>query len=539
MKKVLIFVTLILFTFLGACSLGNTTNLITTENPTTNFNETTYVSTSQTTDFFTTITNTTLPITTTNTTSPITTADETVLLDEIQEIYLYSTNDFHGGAYADLDSFSLIGEKILDAKSNNDHVIALANGDMLQGTAISNYYYGKPLIEAMNAADFNGFVIGNHEFDWGIEKIESYSDGNLANGEANYPFLAANIVYKDSLLPLDFTEPYIISEKNDVKVGIIGVIGNVIDSIAASRVEDFTFLDPVTTIEKYAKILRTEEMVDIVIVYIHDGSYINNDIAMLSGDQRVDAVFNGHYHQKESYVYEREGLDLVSAQVQSNSYSLLAEIKIEYNIITDQLVSIESKTISESYLPNSSNDIDELFNEYKTDEVYLNFVNQILAESEYEFDRYDLGPWGASVIRDYLNVDIAAVNYGGFRVNMEQGNITMGDLITIYPFDNVIKTSMMTGLQFQEFYLTNPRDVTFDDKITTDGYRVYIDGAAIDLDKYYTVAAVDYIFDKTEFDFLDGINITYTGKYMRDLLIEDLLNNQGVFNPYSGTSYQE
>ncbi|MFO7911107.1 MAG: 5'-nucleotidase C-terminal domain-containing protein, partial [Desulfotignum sp.] len=56
------------------------------------------------------------------------------------------------------------------------------------------------------------------------------------------------------------------------------------------------------------------------------------------------------------------------------------------------------------------------------------------------FSPEDLVEWGASVIRDYANVDIGATNTGGFRVDMDAGTITMGDMMTIYPFDNVIKT---------------------------------------------------------------------------------------------------
>jgi hypothetical protein len=51
------------------------------------------------------------------------------------------------------------------------------------------------------------------------------------------------------------------------------------------------------------------------------------------------------------------------------------------------------------------------------------------------------------------------------------------------------------------------------------------------------VGAVDYIFDKTDYDFLLGEDITYTGKFMRDLLVEDLLNSTSPFNPYNGSSY--
>ena len=52
--------------------------------------------------------------------------------------------------------------------------ILIHNGDAFQGSYVSGTYYGLPLVEAFNVIGFDCFVIGNHEFDWGIEKIAAY-----------------------------------------------------------------------------------------------------------------------------------------------------------------------------------------------------------------------------------------------------------------------------------------------------------------------------------------------------------------------------
>jgi 2',3'-cyclic-nucleotide 2'-phosphodiesterase (5'-nucleotidase family) len=527
---------------LVGCSLTTETQTQTTEtSQTSQSNQTT--ETSLTTESSTNSTGVSSTLTTEITTEISTdnTVETTEEYDRYQDIYLYSTNDFHGGAYIDYNQFSLISGKIQEMRSSYDHVIALSNGDMLQGTAFSNYYYGKPFIEAMNIGEFDGFVIGNHEFDWGIEKIAEYNDGLFENGEANYPFLAANIVYKDSLEPLEFTIPYIISEVNGVKVGVIGLIGDVINSIAYSRVENILFLDPLETIENYAYELRVNQEVDVVVVYIHSDSSINMDIASLSGNYKVDAVFNGHSHWNEASYITRTGVDLAYAQSSSKDYSLLAEIKITFDLEIEEVIEVSPRTYAESELTSYDQGVIDIFNDYSTDQVYLDFINQILSFSEGSFDRSDLAPWGASVIRDYLGIDFGAVNTGGFRVNMEYGDITMGEMITIYPFDNVIKTTEMTGQQITDFlseinYYNN--DVVFDDSLTFDGTTAYVNNIPIVLNQLYTVGAVDYIFDKTDYDFIEGINISYTGIYLRDLLVEDLLNTES-FSPYDGSNYVE
>ena len=560
MKKLIIFTITLAFTFLVGCSFLTTdtptTETLTditdtfassssstdysTDNPTTS-----EVITDFTTDVYTTIAPTTQSPTTQAPTTQVPTTQTpttTEAFDRYQDLYFLSINDFHGGAYAGIDSFSYIAGEVKYMKENYDNVFAVSNGDIFQGTAISNYYYGRPLVEAMNEAGFDGFTIGNHEFDWGIEKIADYKDNSGENGEMNYPILAANIVYKDTQQPLEFTTPYIIKETSGVRVGIIGLIGEVIDSIAASRVENIEFLDPIDVIKEYTSYLRTIEDIDVIVVYIHDGSdYLKYDIASLSGDYLVDAVFFGHRHKDEaSTVYDnREDLPLVYAQTNAYQSSLLAKIRLTYDLVEDKLVNFSVGTLSISELRNST-EVEMLIDYYENNPEFQNFVNEVLATSQYEFDRYDLAPWGASVIRDYLGIDVGAVNAGGFRVNMSQGQVTMGDMVVIYPFDNVIKTSRLTGEQLRNFYIdinNGGGDVVFDDGLSYDGSTLYINGSPVVLNQYYTVGAVDYIFDKTEYDFIQGIDITYTGYFMRDLLVQDLKNTTSTFNPANGTSY--
>ena len=311
------------------------------------------------------------------------------------------------------------------------------------------------------------------------------------------------------------------------------------DSIAASRVQNIEFLDPVDVIEDYSKYLRTEKAVDIVVVYIHSGSEINFEIASLTGDSRVDVVFNGHTHKTEASTIEINGSNLIYAQASSNQYSLMAKIKLTFDRERKEITNFDATILSQSDIFETDNEVDSIFETYKTDTTYLEFVNEVLTYAEDDYGRYDLGKWGATTIRDYLGIDIGAVNYGGFRTTMYQGEVTMGDLVVIYPFDNVIKTSKMTGKQITDFYLSNPYDVAFDYGLTSDGYTVYLNDTPLEPGKYYTVGAVDYIFDKTDFDFIDGIDITYTGQYMRDLLVMDLIASNNSFNPANKTSYKE
>lgn len=463
--------------------------------------------------------------------STTTTHPDNVTLD------FYSLNDFHGGAYTNIDTLSFIGGYLLAAKANNPYSIFIATGDIFQGTALSNYYHGRPIIDVFNEIGFSAFTLGNHEFDWGIEEIAAYSDGLEENGEAHFPFLAANIVYIDTQEHLPWTEPYQIVEINGLRVGIIGVIGEVINSISASRVENIEFLDPVLTIYDYAEVLRTQEDCDVVIASIHGYSLTQDyEIAGFTGDHYVDAVFNGHTHSDVGQTLARPGTGMPIAQASSSNSSVIAKISLNYNYPTNTVSSGYGRTYPKDQMNPYNSTISNILTTYQNDPIYTSFVSQVLATTPSYISRYDLPTWGASVIRDYLGVDIGILNSGGFRVSIDSGNITMGDLVEVYPFDNYLKTVKLTGLDiFNLFY--DDGDVVFDDEITASGGNLYINGVLMLDSQLYTVAAVDYVFDKTNYPFLSGVDVTQTIYLMRDLLAQDLLNCVGAFSPFNGSNY--
>ncbi|MFA5006866.1 MAG: 5'-nucleotidase C-terminal domain-containing protein [Candidatus Izemoplasmatales bacterium] len=547
MKRILILLLSLLAVLSAAgCGMISTTTTVTTA---TTSAPTSTTSTLPITGTVPTSTGTTTTETTTTTAPTSGSTVSTTTAERYQTIELFSMNDVHGGAYYtslsynyDAKAFSKAAALLANKQENEDDVIVLASGDMFQGTALSNYYYGRPLLEVMNYVGFDAFTIGNHEFDWGIDKIAAYADGNTSNGEADFPFLAANIVSVETGEPMPWTRPYAIVDVNGVKVGIIGVIGAVINSISASRVVGYEFLDAADTVAEYAEYLRTTEGCRVIVASIHEySSATNNEIANLTGNRKVDAIFNGHSHTSIASSIVRSGTALPFAQTSSYPNSLIAKITLVYDRQAGQVSAGAAEIIGNTGLTQSA-EANAILAEYETEPGYVEFVGEALATAQYAFSSSLLAPWGASAIRDYAGVDIGAVNAGGFRVTMEQGTVTMGDMITIYPFDNYIKTCEMTGAQITAFYesvMEKSDDVVFDDGV---GYSygmglLTIDGMTVDPDAWYTVGAVDYIFDKTYYDFLDGRNITTTSFLIRDFLVEDLRNHTTAFNPANGTAF--
>ena len=92
---------------------------------------------------------------------------------------------------------------------------------MFQGTAISNLTYGGVVVDVLNNIGMNAFTIGNHEFDWGDQKIIDFKN-NSAQVQANFPFLGANIYRKSTNQRAEWVDDYVIIERGGLKIGIIG-----------------------------------------------------------------------------------------------------------------------------------------------------------------------------------------------------------------------------------------------------------------------------------------------------------------------------
>ena len=124
---------------------------------------------------------------------------------------------------------------LMNAYKENSATVVLSSGDMWQGSAESNLTRGAIITEWMNEMDFVSMTLGNHEFDWGSEYID-------ANRElAEFPILAINIFDKSTGERADYCEASVIVERNGVKIGIIGAIGDCKSSISSSYVTDVDF----------------------------------------------------------------------------------------------------------------------------------------------------------------------------------------------------------------------------------------------------------------------------------------------------------
>ena len=442
------------------------------------------------------------------------------------ELHVLYINDTHGAILEDGNQMGLvnIASYVDYVESQEDHVLFISGGDLLQGSLLSNYYYGAPIIEALNLMNHEAFTLGNHEFDWGLNIILDYFNGNHEI-QANYPLLAANVFYSNTETQPEGIQPYTIVTRGDLRIGIIGTIGYGLESsIATSRVTGYEFRDPVTYVSYYANYLRTNEEVDLVISIDHGArSDTNQGIGNLTGSSRVDAMFNGHTHQNSLTFIAREGLDM--PVMQSAAYGQVVG-HLTLDISRNGLENYQAQNLGFNQMPSNMTinpEIEALIDSYY-DEVEPLMTHVILPSSSY-YSRNDLTQYMAKLMALKTNAVVGIHNGGGTRTDLAYNEgITVAKLYEIFPFDNRIKTVYLKGSVIQALIGSfSSSEVFVLDNMT------FID------DEDYLVATNDYLFDKETLPFLSGTGMMDTGLYIRDIFLSVVETQAETYASFSMT----
>ncbi len=420
-------------------------------------------------------------------------------------INIFSINDNHGDFFQNSFGMDLIASGI--NANSGDYNIKIANGDLLQGTYVSSSQRGLPMLDALNAMQFDCFVLGNHEFDWGLDVIAKYKDGDLTNGEANFPFLGANIIERATGKRPSWIDPYTIVEVGGVKVGIIGLIGEYQESsILATYSDPYNFVNGDQLVKNYAEELRVDKGCDIVIVAVHD--YDTSFTPTLqkwadySGNSNVDAIFCGHSHQYINDVYTGADGDTVPVLQNMGNGETFAQLKLTL----DNANQITKKT---GMVHNTSS--------YTSDGALADVIakhmdvieagNEVIATTATNLSRSKLGSYACQSMKDRFDADIAIINTGGVRNTIEAGQITQADVFQVFPFENQVILCQLSGSKLQAYLSANSSNI-------------YYTSLSIDTSQTYTVAVIDYVFYGAYFDDYRPQTYTNTQVIMRELMIQ-------------------
>ena len=431
-------------------------------------------------------------------------------------------NDTHG-AFTDSNTGYSIGRvdtlvELLEI-TNGDYVF-IHNGDAFQGSYVSGETYGRAMVEALNASGVDCFVLGNHEFDWGIDKIAAYADGDPSNGEADFPFLGANIYLKGTTTRPDWIDAYTIIEQEGVKIGVIGIMGDDQESSILTRyVEDYDFVDPINIVEDVATYLRETAECDTVVVAAHDYTpYTNKKLAGLEGSGRIDAIFCAHTHQDISEKLTRSDGAVIPVVQCNHKNNNVQEVILSFDENREYVTFSAQKYSPEKY--GISEDVLDIISRYQN---LIDESKEVIGVCDGYLSKSTLGRYSVDAMLDdeyagysFGEVDVAIMNTGGIRATINGGDITRAEVFEVFPFNNAVVLVNISGTKIKQLYSQNRNYlyIDVDDSI----------GDCYDLQDnvIYQLAVIDYVFENTrysQFDHLKSEDYVVTEIILRDLLM--------------------
>jgi len=169
-----------------------------------------------------------------------------------------------------------------------DRVLLLHAGDFSQGTSYFSELKGELEPEIINAMGYDVVEIGNHEFDNGIEALEA----RLRKID-KAQLVCSNIDFSPFGLD-ELIKPYVVVEKNGVKVGMIGLDADLSKMVTKTVSMRMQMLDNVEVTNKWSDFLRNQQHCDLVILLSHIG--YEEDQELVPFTHGIDIVIGAHSH---------------------------------------------------------------------------------------------------------------------------------------------------------------------------------------------------------------------------------------------------
>ena len=366
-------------------------------------------------------------------------------------IDILSVNDFHGAL---LESgrnpgAAKFGAFLRSEWAKNPHgTVFLSAGDMFQGSPDSNLLYGKTVVEVLNALHLDAMTLGNHEFDWGLDKLRARV------AESTFPYVSANVREKDGKGRLNFVDPYVMLERCGVKIAVVGIVTpETAYTTGPKIVAPFEFRDPTAVLKDVLPVVRRQGA-ELVIVLSHLASEQEQENGQVTGDAAVlpqavpgiDAIVSGHSHRMVAG--KVDGVPIVQAYYNGRALGKISFVysRREQKILASFVQSMATPVQGAKADPEIAAIVDRSQSEIApVKNVPLGYTAAELSHDRAELSV--LGEWSCDVLRQTAKVDIAFQNGGGLRTSIPAGAITMGNLYEVMPFDNTLVTMDLTGDQ--------------------------------------------------------------------------------------------
>lgn len=338
--------------------------------------------------------------------------------------------------------------------------LLLDAGDQFQGSLFYTHYKGMEVAELMGTLGYEAMAIGNHEFDDGAEGLEAFA------ARVPFPLLMANAdLSKVPALGTRIRGSTVI-EKGAERIGVIGLAPENTQELASPG-SAIAFLDPVEAVRNEVKSLTADGITKIVVLS-HSGIEVEKRIAEAVGG--VDVIVGGHSHTLLSNTAEGAsgpypllikgpGGRAVPIVQAGSSGKYLGRLEVSF----DESGQV-TQAVGDPILLDASIAEDAAIKARiaKLAEPLAALRSEVVAEAAAVIDgsrevcrtaECAMGTLVADAMLDRgaaQGVTIAITNGGGLRASIDAGEITMGEILTVLPFQNTLSTFELKGSEVVE-----------------------------------------------------------------------------------------
>ena len=352
-----------------------------------------------------------------------------------RELHILSINDPH----AAIEQFPRLGYVADSLRALYPDLLVLSAGDNRSGDPINDMFEipAYPMVALMNQVGFHATAVGNHEFDSNQRGLARLIDlGTFSTLCANMePDPKWNMHVK----------PYQIFDCGGISVGVLGItaLGSMgIPESHPARLTEIKFMDPLETIQKY-RFLR--DKCDVVLLLSHLG--YTTDVEFSAELPWVDIIVGGHSHTQIKGGEIHNGI-LITQNAKSVPFATHSTLVLQDGKVVEK----KAELIAVKGMKGENKTVAELVRYFSENPAF----KRVLAVAETPFDCNE--ELGCMVCEAYLaetGADLSYQNAGGVRVEShEAGNMTVGDVMKMDPFQNDAVELNVTGKELAEMLIS-------------------------------------------------------------------------------------
>jgi 5'-nucleotidase len=224
--------------------------------------------------------------------------------EEVKRLTILHTNDVHsrldpfpkdGTRNAGMGGVAARAALINKIRQQEQQVLLLDAGDIFQGTPYFNVFKGEPEMKAMRMMGYDAGIMGNHDFDAGLENFALQ-----LTQHGKFPVVMCNYGFEDTPMASLYV-PYKVFQKGDLRVGVTGV-GIALEGLVPEQLYGRTvYQDPIERANTTADLLKGKMKCDMVVCISHLGDkYADDQVSdeiFAKSSANIDLIIGGHTHR--------------------------------------------------------------------------------------------------------------------------------------------------------------------------------------------------------------------------------------------------